>query len=451
MIEIEIRNKALIRGATPELLEKIKKHLTIGNPFFGKKLSMGLSVWGVDQDLKYYKKDPEGLICPIGALPDILQILVDSGVEYNIQNNRLFSEDIDYFDSIEFKGQLRPFQQEIVDVCLDSTIGVIEAKTGSGKTVSFIKLILERKQKTLILVNTKELADQTIAAFKKYTSLEEYGFIGNGKYIIKPVTVCLLQSLQNIVQEGGAKLEELNKTFGQVIADETHIIAAETYYESISALDATYKFGFSATPKREDGLTKVIFFATGPIIYKVPEEEANKNLIIPEYRVVKTAANYPLFSTTEYQDMITWLGKNEDRNKLILDEFNKEPDIPSCFLCLRQDHVETLHAQIPRSVKLISSMTKKERAIAMQKLISGEALHVVSTFGLFSTGIDIPRLQNLYLCAPMKSYIKLKQSAGRLMRKAAEKFKAQIIDFVDSKIGLLAGQAKTRKKVLTTL
>ncbi len=456
MTSITVAAKATIKSPPPEIEEEIKQYLTIGNPFFGKKLSMGLSVWGIDQTLKFYSKDSDkNLLCPVGALPQILEFFYDKGLPYQIIDERTKKSDVLYFDKIIFKAELRKYQADIVSACLDASIGVIEAKTGSGKTLSFIKMIVERKQNTIILVNTKELGRQTISAFEKYTNLKDsendFGFIGDNTYKIRPITICLLQSLQSIVDGHPEKLKELQDYFGQVIADETHIIAAETYFSSISALPAKYKFGFSATPKREDGLTKVIFFATGPLIHKVPDEEVDPYLIIPSYEIVNTSANYPLISTTEYQDMITYLGLDPERNKLILDRFAKDPDTPSCFLCLRQAHVEYLHSQIPRSVKLISNMGKKERAAAMQKLISGEAIHVVSTFALFSTGIDIPRLENLYLCAPMKSFIKLKQSAGRLMRQALEKSKALIIDFVDKRIGLLAGQAKKRKKILTNL
>jgi superfamily II DNA or RNA helicase len=69
-------------------------------------------------------------------------------------------------------------------------------------------------------------------------------------------------------------------------------------------------------------------------------------------------------------------------------------------------------------------MTKKARAQAIADLNSRVKKHVVSTYGLFSTGIDIPHLDTLFLCAPVKSEIKIRQSAGRLMRKSPGKNKS---------------------------
>ena len=74
-----------------------------------------------------------------------------------------------------------------------------------------------------------------------------------------------------------------------------------------------------------------------------------------------------------------------------------------------------------KAVSLTSKMSKKERALKMSQLQAGKKRIVVSTYGLFSTGIDLPQLEVLMLCAPMKSEVKLRQAAGRLMRKSKGK------------------------------
>lgn len=320
--------------------------------------------------------------------------------------------------------------------------------TVTHNTVTFVYQTVNNTLNTMILTHTKELAEQTIQAFLNFSNLERdnIGFVGSGEFELKPITVALLQTVRSLE---GKQLDQALSYFGQIITDETHIIAADTYYRAISNFPAKYKWGYSATPRREDGLTKVIHWANGPLIHKVPRQ--NVKLIKPTYEKIYTDYYFPLFDTTEYQTMLTHMAEDEKRNKQILDEFKKKEDVPSVFLCGRTAQVRLLHKQIPSSIMLTSNMTKKARKKAMAKLKNKEVKHVVSTWNLFSTGIDVPHLEGMYICSPMKSENILRQGGGRLMRQSPGKTSAFIKDFVDIRIGLLAGQAKVRGKILSNL
>ncbi|MCK5616005.1 hypothetical protein KAR91_79820, partial [Candidatus Pacearchaeota archaeon] len=212
-------------------------------------------------------------------------------------------------------------------------------------------------------------------------------------------------------------------------------------------------FGFSATPKRPDGLTKVIHWATGPIIHEVDPALLKDVLITPDPVYINTNYYYPYMGSHEFQDMISDLSDDEERNELIIRTLNRDYKYNNvAMLCSRVSQVETLNEMIgERSVMLHSKMTKKVRKATMELLRSGKKTVVISTYGLFSTGIDIPHLDTLFLCAPMRSEIKIRQSAGRLMRMCEGKTSATIVDFVDKKVDPLKYQSYARKKILTTL
>ncbi len=57
---------------------------------------------------------------------------------------------------------------------------------------------------------------------------------------------------------------------------------------------------------------------------------------------------------------------------------------------------------------------------------------IVATYGIASTGINIPRIFNLILIEPGKSYVKVIQSIGRGIRKAKDKDFVEIWDFTSS-------------------
>jgi superfamily II DNA or RNA helicase len=458
MIKIIVQNKATIYNLSQELLAKLKDYFSISNPIFSRKMELGLSLWGLSATLKYYLlEEPNKLIIPIGGLSSAINIMLDNGIlstDIIIEDKRTEIADSDYFSKFLFTGKLRDYQQKMVDYLKTPTVGVIEAMTGSGKTVTFISHIFEKKLNTLILVNTIELMNQTKDAIIQFSTVkkEDIGTIGSGEFEIKPITVGLHQTMLRLPQE---KIDLINQSFGQIIADEVHITAAELYYKTMTKLNMKYKFGFSATPERADGLTKVIFWATGPLLYVVPPEDLEESLIMPSLKIVETNYYFPLFDSSDYTYMMTDLAENEERNKEIATYVKKEYNTKNdyvCVLCNQISQVEALSKLLGDKARHLTSQTKKkERLEIVNDLKNGKIRFIVSTYALFATGIDVKQLNVLILAAPKKSKVLLKQSAGRIMRPAPGKTNAVIIDFVDKKIELLRNQAKIRHKILNNL
>ena len=216
-----------------------------------------------------------------------------------------------------------------------------------------------------------------------------------------------------------------------------------------------YKFGFSATPERADGLTRAIFWATGPLLYAVPKEDLEDSLIIPTLETVETNYYFPLFDSSDYTYMMTDLAEDKKRNEEIAtyvkNKYNKD-GYYVCLLCNQIAQVESLSTLLGDNAQHLTSQTKKkERLKIVDDLKNGKIRFIVSTYSLFATGIDVKQLNVLILAAPKKSKVLLKQSAGRIMRPAPGKKSAVIVDFVDSKIEMLRNQSKLRHRILKNL
>jgi len=468
MILLEDKIYVNIEDLDIKKIEKIKKDLTITNPLWKKAAQLELSVWGKPQYLEFYVQKGRHFILPSGYINDLLRQWGPAEKPPQLIDSRFETSNL---LNIQFKGILKPFQQVACDIALIKSFGVIQAPTGSGKTVCAIYLIVKRKQPTLILVDQIELGNQFVNKLIEFTNLtkDDIGFIGNDQFSIKPVTVALLQSMHRLDDR---YYDEINKNIGQIICDETHIIAADTYYNVMTKLKAKYKIGLSATPKREDGLTQVIFWATGPIIYTVPFNDVS-NIIKPEIVTIPTTYYFPLISITEYTDMITDLSACETRNQLIVDTVTEKryKDLQKVLLCDRIMQVIILHKKLPGSDILISQISKydkdkikskygdqeakeifkktskKHRESIITRLNNETLTTLISTYGLFHKGIDIVTLEMAAFCAPIRSEVMVKQCRGRVMRKNKTK-KAVIVDFVDNNIELLSWQAKARQKHL---
>lgn len=457
MINIIISNKAVISSLPDRIIPILKSYFSISNPLFARKMDLGLSVWGIKSSLKYYELDNQNnFIIPIGGLNEALNVILEHypNESLNIQDQRIEISDTEFFKKYHFTGTLRDYQQKMTDHMIDTTVGIIEAMTGSGKTIAFISHIFSQKINTLILVNTIELVNQTIAALTQFSNLkaEDVGIIGNGKFEIKPISVGLHQTMMRLKQD---KIDLINQSFGQVIADEVHVTAAELYYKTMTSLKTKFKYGFSATPERADGLTKAIFWATGPLLYAVPKEDLKDSLIIPTLEIIETNYYFPLFDSSDYTYMMTDLAEDKKRNEAIADYVKKKYNNSLyyvCLLCNQISQVESLSKLLGTNARHLTSQTKKkERLKIVEDLKNGKIRFIVSTYSLFATGIDVKQLNVLILAAPKKSKVLLKQSAGRIMRPAPGKKSAVIVDFVDNKIEMLRNQAKVRHKILNNL
>lgn len=438
---ITLKNEIRITDLTQEETNTIKDDLTITNPLWENAVKMQLSLWGVPKNLQYFKEDENEIIAPIGYWETLKNFLP----HHEIVDQRFESDAI--LSKLSFTGQLRKYQEVAITEMLKHTNGVLVARGGSGKTVMMIKMICERKQPTLILTHTKELANQFIDRLVQYTNLErsEIGLFGSGKKELKPITVALMQSI--VKHED---FDELNSLFAQIFTDECQICPCFTMQTILSQLSAKYKYGASGTPARSDGLTKVIFWLNGPIKHEVPESELEGSTLKASIRVIQSNYYFPLLSSSEYTSMVTDLSNNEERNNLILAAVAEYPTQQMALLCQRLEQVDWLHNHIPDSVILTSKMSNKDRAQVMTGLNAGTHRIVITTYPLFKLGIDLSELEVLFFCAPIKDKYMVTQCAWRLIRlskKGADK-KPIIVDFADMKVDMLKYQFYNRQRTL---
>jgi superfamily II DNA or RNA helicase len=446
------------------VLKQFKKDLTINNPEVVKRVQLGLSLMKIAPTLKLYDVEQNVLSIPIGYAETALRLLQD----IQIADKRTGGKSV----KIEFSGQLRKYQQEALDALDAPSIGVISAPTGSGKSVLMCALIAKKAVTTLVLVNTIELANQFKDNLLKFTDLQDddVSIIASGiKFKLKPVTIALLQSMHKMDPR---LLEIINDNMGMVLTDEVHIVGADTYFSTLNKLKCKHKYGFSATPERDDGLTPLIFMASGPIRKEIKISDLGDAVMKPEVLAIKTEYHFPLFDMNEYQAMVTDLCNDEERNQLIVDtvELEKYKPKQKVLLCARVMQCIRLQEQIPGSKILVGNISKEDqetvkelfpdraeeilkqkgkkyRRQVVQELNDGSLTTVISTFRLFSTGLDFSGLEIAAFCAPMKSRVLVKQCRGRIMRVSAGK-QPLCIDFEDERVGLLRNQSKIRQRIL---
>ena len=97
--------------------------------------------------------------------------------------------------------------------------------------------------------------------------------------------------------------------------------------------------------------------------------------------------------------------------------------------------------------KMTSKHAKQLRAQALEEMRQGTKRYLFATYSLAKEGLDIPRLDRLFLTTPQKDYAVVTQSVGRVARTCEGKSEPIVYDYVDDKMQYLV---RTYKKRCTT-
>jgi len=441
-IHITITNQIALAGLTKNKAEAIKKKYTINNPKWFENSRMGR--WQGDTPrFLFLWSEFEGIYyVPCGCL-DELQEIIDTDtviLKDNTQNSPV---------EINFKGKLKDFQKDAVNDILPHNFGTLVAPTGAGKTVMGLYVVAGRKQKTLIIVHTKDLAHQWVERIHTFLDVKEsdVGMIGAGKKKVgKKITVGLVQSIYS-------RIDELSNEFGNIVQDECHRTPSRSMSEAVNGFNARYKLGLTATPKRRDGLTKLIFWYLGDI-----RHEVNKKMLVDEghimmpWFILKNTEFIPEKDPVEeYSAMLKELTEDQERNNLIVTDISRQNK--TCLIISdRTAHLKELQRSLKNRYKinselLIGPTPNDERAEIISKVNSGKCQFLFATGQLIGEGFDCKNLDRLFITTPIKFSGRVLQYIGRIMRPADGKDRPIVYDYVDQYVDPLKNSARARIRV----
>lgn len=438
---IEI-NRGLKCLNTPKVVrKKIKKDLTFENPDYKKAIERG-GYTSLPPEIVLFDSEKTTFWLPRGYIFFLIRFLKYINHPYKIVDETTTLNPINF----KFKGKLRDYQKEAQQKVLQYPVGVLQAGTGSGKTVSAISIIAERKQPTLILVHTKELLFQWKDRLKEFLGID-CGLIGDGKFEVKEITVGTIQTVKK-------RREEIMDSFGFLIIDECHRYATPSSAFTIQDFSAKYYLGLTATPFRSDGLGKIIFACIGPKLHVVNQKNLfnTKAILRPDVYIVNT--NFYYMFTNDYSRMITELSNDINRNMLICSEIEadlKRFNDAILIVSDRKKHVNLLQEMLQndfgiKGISLTGGTNKKKRTEYVEQIKQKKCKVVFATTSLIGEGFDAPYLTALFLTTPVKFSGRLIQACGRVLRPAEGKT-PRVYDFRDNNIDVLRYSGYGRDRV----
>lgn len=443
----EIGSTIKITDPSKEIMAWCKENLVLSNPDYQKKVRMHLWVGDTPKQLFLYSMNGNDLILPFGCLRAILPLL-----EGDLKKLFKTPKKVDFGGKVPLYG----YQEEAVGAMLINHYGILQSPAGSGKTQMGIALACDLGVKTLWLTHTKDLLTQSKSRAEQYIDPSMLGTITEGKVNIgQSMTFATIQTMCKL------DLDQYRDEWDCIIVDECHRVsgtptAVTQFSKVLNTLRARHKYGLSATVHRADGLIKATYAMIGEVVWTVPDEDVKSRVMTVDVFPKGTGVGLnPCFLNTDgtvnYAKMITYLTEHEERNQLILDDLKENRDHFNLVLSERVDHLKYLYSQLPPALKrqaavidgkMTTKTLKAEREQAIEDMRTGDKRYLFATYSLAKEGLDIPRLDRLYLATPQKDYAVIVQSVGRVARTFEGKQQPLVFDYVDSIKSLIKSYKK---------
>lgn len=320
--------------------------------------------------------------------------------------------------------------------------GLICLPTAGGKTVVAIDACMETVRelhqgqafRTMIIVSSQPLMKQWIERLKQHAPGARVGYLQQSHNDLQnekdppDVVVAMVHSL---ARHGYPGLE----TIGVVIFDEAHHVAAPLFSRALPRLSARYVLGLTATPSRNDGLTHVLHWFLGEILFQPPRPMEPVHVTMIWYDRKETPPEIKNKRTGQLlvTNMLKRLARDPGRNHLILEQIQQwyqDPGRRIIVFSSLTEHLSTLgeiceEAGIPH--KDIGYLVGESSVLKRSKNITEKRV-VLATIQSSAEGVDLPGLNTLIMALPVGNMI---QISGRILRQVSSETVPMIVHICD--------------------
>ena len=449
-MNLHLSNELTITEAPLQLVHEIRERLNIRNPKYDELEKMNRWTGDTPEFLRFYSQGTDWIRTPRGYISQVIAWCRRENIRFEIIDRRRTLPPVDF----EFRGSLKPFQEEALELILKKDFGTLSSPTGSGKTVIALAAVARRKQPALVIVHTKELLNQWTERIGNFLDVpvKEIGRIGAGKFSIGDrLTVGIVNSIYG-------RGEEIKKHIGFVIADECHRTPSRTFTEAVSSFDCKFTLGLSATPWRRDKLSRLIYWFVGNVVHKIEQHELIREGHILPVDVIERETSFQTNydPVEEYPQMLSELTQDPERNLQICTDVSFAARQTGNGICLiltdRKQHCDELRKILLKKFRIDSDLltgdlSKSDRESVVRNLNAGKTKVLIATGQLIGEGFDCKALTTLFLATPIRFNGRLLQYIGRVMRSARGKDRAVVYDYIDQFVPVLVASARARRRV----
>ena len=392
----------------------------------------------------------------VNLLPKILPVLDNANYDIELEDLRDYVTNFEFSEVSEAtfshktwpKGHtkegesitLRDYQVEIVNNFLANPQSIQEIATGAGKTLmtAALSYSIQDYGRSIIIVPNKSLVVQTETDYINL-GLDVGVYFGDRKEYGKTHTICTWQSLGNMLKK--TKSGEAEVTIGEfiegvvcIMVDEVHMAKAEVLKELLTGVMShiPIRWGLTGTIPKAIFEAQSLYVSLGPVISKLSASELQDRGVLAQCHVnvvqLQDKAEF-----TNYQSELKHLLEDPLRLDTMAQLILKIKDTGNTLVLVdRVNAGKELISRLPDAVFVSGETSLTERKEEYDEIATSTGKIIVATYGVAAVGINLPRIFNLVLVEPGKSFVRVIQSIGRGIRKAEDKDHVEIWDITSS-------------------
>ena len=433
-----------------DVISEVTEHFSYENP--GAKFARRIG---------RYIPERSYLITPTRRYDEGLTITIKTYIEKNFPGTEInISDQLQKVLNPKFGGvisanltfELRDYQKDIVDLCIQKGRGVVLLATAGGKTLTFANLLQsiynstsnKDTWKVLIIVPDLGLVNQTCGDFQKYGVTFTYSkWTGNNElYLGSNVIIANLGILQSKNTD-----TEWIKFIDLLIIDEVHKLRKDNKINKIvKSIKTSRKFGFTGTLPEETQDQWNIIGKIGDVLFEKRSFELREESYVAnaEASIFNITYNkklvYDIKNLTDpgawYRMEQEFIQENKFRNEFI-GKICKGLNNNVLVLIDLIAHGENLYSTISsicpnKQVFFIrGDVEVEDRDKVKQIMEKDNNVICIAISKIFSTGISINNIHYIVFAGGGKAKVKILQSIGRGLRLHANKEKLVLIDIAD--------------------
>jgi len=392
----------------------------------------------------------------INLLEEIIPVLDSEGYDIEVDDVRDYSTKFEFAQITEdsyadrtwpkghpMEGQpirLRDYQIEIINTFLENPQCIQEVATGAGKTIMTAALSqsVEHLGRSIVIVPNKDLVKQTEADYINM-GLDVGVYFGDRKEFGRQHTICTWQSLNVLMKatrnsEVEITIHEFIEDVVCIMVDEVHMAKADALKTLLTSVFARVpiRWGLTGTIPKEKYEQVSLFCSLGPVTGKLTASELQDagHLAQCNVNIVQLLDNVEY---QNYQSELKYLVETDSRLEYIASLVARVNETGNTLVLVdRLAAGKLLASKLENSVFVSGATKANDRKSEYDEVATAEGKIIIATYGVAAVGINIPRIFNLVLLEPGKSFVRVIQSIGRGIRKAQDKDHVEIWDITSN-------------------